>query len=97
MVGWLPEGPRPCVTLPETVISRDGGWVPVLYDKRVDFQKVARQTWYGMTVKGLDFMFRARHILYELSDPICALEGFTIPGQGRGGSIELGEVGEPRV
>lgn len=41
VLGGFPLGPRPCVTLPETITSNEGGEVPV---SNVNNQKVHRQT-----------------------------------------------------
>ena len=42
-------------------------------------------------------MFCGWHLGYQLFKTICTLEGLPVPCQGRGGAVEVGEVGEACV
>lgn len=42
-------------------------------------------------------MFCGWHLGHQLLEALCALEGLSVPRQGRGGTVELGQVGEACV
>ena len=65
--GGFPEGPRPCVTFPDTVTSSDGGCVPTKERKCVSKGTKSSNSYEGLTryrmaIERLHFMLGHGHL-----------------------------------
>ena len=81
--GGFALGPPPCVTFPETVIRRDGGWLPVSEVSAVVLRggrAVARSpTGDRVTVKRLHFVLSFWHLHDKIANALGAFVRVPVP------------------